>query len=131
MHPRFKREFHYSETALEEQLVPLTRSDLTLFSQGYLLEFDCLNFLTLIFINSEWNNNIVGKISPWIDLDSEIEHVRLNSEKAFHEEINYAQHLALSCIMVQLKQKKCLNLAKNLLQHITSKLTPTVCSILN
>jgi len=38
------------------------------------------NFVSKSIFGLEWINSIVGKISPWIELDSSIELVRKNSE---------------------------------------------------
>ena len=59
-HPRLKRDF--TQLAAKDRVGPLTRSDL------------CLS-------SSDWNNLVVGKISPWLQLDSPHFHIRRNSEK--------------------------------------------------
>ncbi|WAR12296.1 ANM5-like protein, partial [Mya arenaria] len=43
----------------------------------------------------DWGSLIVGKTSPWLQLDSAVDHIRKNSEIAFKEELNYASHLGL------------------------------------
>ncbi|KAL7977710.1 hypothetical protein Chor_009659 [Crotalus horridus] len=58
-HPRYKREF-FQEPA-KHRPGPQTRSDLLLSGR-------------------DWNTLIVGKLSPWIRADSELEKVRRNSE---------------------------------------------------
>ena len=59
VHPRYKRE---SFRIMPERPGPLTRSD-------------------QVLAGSDWCNLIVAKLSPWIDLDSEDEVLRRNSEK--------------------------------------------------
>ena len=44
---------------------------------------------------SQWCIHIVGKISEWIDLDSEDEQLRLDSELTLKQEIAWATHLSL------------------------------------
>ena len=57
-HPRYNSDF----TGLVERVEPWTRSDLLLNS-------------------STWSSVVVGKISPWIDLDSGDEEISYNSRK--------------------------------------------------
>ena len=60
MHPRYKREFYQKKP--EEKSGPLTRSD-------------------KILTGAEWSTLIVGKLSPWIQVDSTEKMIRKNSEK--------------------------------------------------
>lgn len=46
-----------------------------------------------------WTTSVVGKISPWIDLDSTCEASRCSSEQAFEQEVAWADHLSVSAIM--------------------------------
>ncbi|XP_013381204.1 protein arginine N-methyltransferase 5 [Lingula anatina] len=98
VHPRYKREF--IEGGAKSRQGPLTRSDLLLTS-------------------TDWGSLIVGKISPWIDLDSEVESTRKNSEKAFQEELAFAAHLTLPAVLMKLKHGKCVNAARFLNEHVT------------
>ena len=88
---------------------------------------------------SDWSTLVVGKISPWIDLDSNDEATRKNSEKvsvsanlvktqkglyfhsslcfvfqAIHQEISYAIHLSLPAILIPAKSHNCYNLARTI-----------------
>ena len=54
-------------------------------------EIDLVSGLKLLIKNNydfiltiDWNSLIVGKISPWLDLDSDNETVRKNSELVSH-----------------------------------------------
>uniref|UniRef100_A0A7S1TFA1 Protein arginine N-methyltransferase n=1 Tax=Compsopogon caeruleus TaxID=31354 RepID=A0A7S1TFA1_9RHOD len=60
---------------------PLTRSDLELSS-------------------SEWMSGVIGKVSPWIRLESPNDYFRENSEMAFRQEISLASHLSLRAIII-------------------------------
>jgi len=71
-----------------------------------------------ILKTSEWSSLVVGKISDWIDLDSEDEAVRLMSEKALLQELDFAVHLSLPAVLIPLKSRKCANLARFLNEHL-------------
>jgi protein arginine N-methyltransferase 5 len=49
----------------------------------------------LVLSPSQWSSHIVGKISEWIDLDSEDAQLRLDSELTLKQEIAWASHLSL------------------------------------
>nr|XP_020445365.1 protein arginine N-methyltransferase 5-like [Monopterus albus] len=66
----------------------------------------------------DWNTLIVGKLSPWIDADSEIETERRNSEAALTQELNFSAYLGLPVFMIPLKGPRNANLARLLLNHI-------------
>lgn len=38
-----------------------------------------------------WSNNVVGALSPWLNLDSSNARVRTDSEKALKQEVMWAQ----------------------------------------
>ncbi|XP_064640295.1 protein arginine N-methyltransferase 5-like [Lineus longissimus] len=97
VNPRFKREF--LESPAKDRPGPFTRSD-------------------LILPGSDWSNLIVGKLSPWLQLDSTNPALRKNSEMAFHQELSYMGHLSLPAIIMKLRSYNCSNLARNLNQHI-------------
>lgn len=98
IHPRYKREL-ISGKCLERQ-EPLSRSDLILNSQ-------------------DWNRLIVGKISPYFEIDSEIEHVRKTNEALFLQELEFANHLSLPAILLPLRSGNCINMAKILYARIS------------
>jgi protein arginine N-methyltransferase 5 len=76
-HPRYNRDF----TGDVERFEPWTRSDMLLNS-------------------TTWSSVVVGKISPWIDLDSSDEEICYNSRRAFKQEIAWATHLSLPAILL-------------------------------
>ena len=75
-HPRFRRDHKQPPSGL-----PMTRSDRLLSS-------------------ARWTKHIVGKVSPWLQLDSPHESIRRRSEAAFRAEIAWAAHLGLQAVML-------------------------------
>lgn len=63
---------------------------------------------------------IVGKISPYIDVDSSDLTFRRQSEAALAQEMTYASHLNLCAIAVQLTSGNQVNLARALFSKIMS-----------
>lgn len=53
----------------------------------------------------DWNRLIVGKITPKIDVDSEIEEYRNSSKALLNQELSFANHLGLPAIMLTLHRK--------------------------
>lgn len=49
-------------------------------SQDYNHSNDLVSSINFTFLSIDWNSLIVGKISPWLDLDSTNEIVKKNSE---------------------------------------------------
>ncbi|XP_068423602.1 protein arginine N-methyltransferase 5 [Clinocottus analis] len=72
----------------------------------------------LLLCGRDWNTLIVGKLSQWVDADSEIEIERRNSEAALAQELNFSAYLGLPVFMMPLKGPHCANLARLLLNHI-------------
>lgn len=108
VHPRARREFR-QKTSREE---PFTRSDLTLSSvkpppppppftlipQEDFSTSLALPLLALHVSDRErhdtqhaWSNNVVGSLSPWLNLDSPNARVRNDSERALRQEVMWAQ----------------------------------------
>ncbi|XP_060679181.1 protein arginine N-methyltransferase 5, partial [Hemiscyllium ocellatum] len=95
--PRFKREF--SQSPAKDRPGALTRSDLLLSGR-------------------DWNTLIVGKLSPWIQADSQDEQIRKNSEEALVQELNFAAYLGVPAFLIPLQQSNNSNLARMLLNHL-------------
>ena len=95
VHPRYERKMILPTGRSS----PLTRSDLTLAS-------------------SEWTSAVAGKLSPWLNLDSDVAHIRKKSEKAFFQEFSLALHLGLPAILVSVTSE-CMNLVR-CLNELTS-----------
>ncbi|KAL1569291.1 Protein arginine N-methyltransferase 5, variant 2 [Salvia divinorum] len=71
----------------------------------------------LVLSPSQWSSHVVGKISSWIDLDSEDEILRQDSEITLKQEIAWASHLSLqACILPTPKGSSCANYARCLNQ---------------
>ncbi|RLU15326.1 hypothetical protein DMN91_012320 [Ooceraea biroi] len=80
VHPLYKREFISGPA--KNRRGPFTRPD-------------------LILNSSEWSNLIIGKVSPFINVDSTDPVVRKNSEKTLTQELSLASHFGLSAVWVQ------------------------------
>ncbi|KAG8233089.1 hypothetical protein J437_LFUL013089 [Ladona fulva] len=102
VHPRFKRELIGGKS--KNRTGAFTRSD-------------------LILSSSDWNNLIVGKLSPYLAVDSEDTHFRRQSEEALNQELMYAAHLCLPAVMVTLRGPKNTNLARILQSKFQSNST--------
>ncbi|XP_050364121.1 protein arginine N-methyltransferase 1.5 [Argentina anserina] len=67
----------------------------------------------LVLSPAQWSSHVVGKISSWIDLDSEDQILRSDSEITLKQEIAWASHLNLqACILPPPKGKSCANYAR-------------------
>lgn len=67
----------------------------------------------LVLSPSQWSSHVVGKISSWIDLDSEDEALRMDSETTLKQEIAWANHLSVqACILPPPKGASCANYAR-------------------
>ncbi|KAJ1420140.1 S-adenosyl-L-methionine-dependent methyltransferase [Sesbania bispinosa] len=67
----------------------------------------------LVLSPSQWSSHVVGKISSWIDLDSEDETLRIDSETTLKQEIAWASHLSLqACLLPAPKGTSCANYAR-------------------
>ncbi|XP_031374612.1 protein arginine N-methyltransferase 1.5 isoform X2 [Punica granatum] len=71
----------------------------------------------LVLSPSEWSSRVVGKISSWIDLDSEDQTLRLDSETTLKQELAWASHLSLqACLLPAPKGASCANYARSINQ---------------
>lgn len=94
-HPRLQRDALASHT----RLGPATRSDAVL---------DC----------STWVANIVGTLSTWIDVDSDIKCQRDSCELALCQELDWAVHLGLQAVIVPMVSRDSSpNLSKIILRY--------------
>ncbi|KAL5558290.1 hypothetical protein UlMin_034501 [Ulmus minor] len=75
----------------------------------------------LVLSPSQWSSHVVGKISSWIDLDSEDEILQLDSETTLKQEIAWASHLSLqACLLPAPRGKSCANYARCVSQILQS-----------
>ncbi|CAH2061266.1 unnamed protein product [Thlaspi arvense] len=80
----------------------------------------------------KWRLRVIGKISSWIDLDSEDETLRMNSETALKQEIAWAKHLSLrACLLPTPKGTSCANYARCVNQILQGKLEMEVIFLLS
>uniref|UniRef100_A0A8C1B2W6 Protein arginine N-methyltransferase 5 n=1 Tax=Cyprinus carpio carpio TaxID=630221 RepID=A0A8C1B2W6_CYPCA len=90
-HPRFRREYELDPA--KSRPGAQTRSD-------------------LLLCGRDWNTLIVGKLSPWIETDSELTTERRNSEAALVQELSFCAYLGLPAFMIPLRGPHCANLAR-------------------
>ncbi|GMG99262.1 hypothetical protein Nepgr_001102 [Nepenthes gracilis] len=78
----------------------------------------------LILSPSEWSSRVVGKISSWIDLDTDDAVLRRDSETTLKQQITWASHLSLqACLLPAPRSMSCVNYARcvnQILQGINS-----------
>lgn len=86
--------------------------------------------LITIFV-SDWNVLVVGKISSYLDCESEDSERRTLSEMALLQELAYSSHLGFSAIMMSLNHPHNNNLARILRGKLISNFTPTVSLLVN
>ncbi|XP_034947446.1 protein arginine N-methyltransferase 5 [Chelonus insularis] len=93
VHPNFKREFISGKA--KQRPGPFTRADMILHS-------------------SDWNTLIVARLSPYLNVDSMIPHVRENHEAIINQELSLASHLGVPAITFKLNGgiEKNMNLAR-------------------
>lgn len=75
---------------------------------------------------NEWGRLIVAELSRTINVDSEIEHVRLKNEAILEQELGFAYHLGVPAIQVYLKQRRNTNLSRILYEKILSWCTLSI-----
>lgn len=100
VHPRFKREFFTNPG--KSRPGPFTRADLILSSQ-------------------DWNVLVVGKICPYLDLESSDLERRRMSEHILNQELTYSTHLGLPAILIKLNRPDNINLARVMSAKLVSK----------
>nr|CAD7393122.1 unnamed protein product [Timema cristinae] len=76
----------------------------------------CLNFpwrgLCDSMCPTDWSTMIVGKLSPYINLDSSDETTCRLSQETLAQELMYANHLGLPAVMFTLRRDNQINLAR-------------------
>ncbi|KAF5400271.1 Protein arginine N-methyltransferase [Paragonimus heterotremus] len=76
----------------------------------------------LVFKNEEnLVKSLVGKISPTIDVDSDVETVRASSEVALRKELSWAVHLGLPAVNIRLLRPENINLARLLVNFVRNE----------
>ncbi|XP_029658740.1 protein arginine N-methyltransferase 5 [Formica exsecta] len=104
VHPLFNREFISGPA--KDRPGPFTRPD-------------------LILCSSDWNNLIIGKFSPFINVDSTNPIIRKNSEETLNQELSLVSHFGLSGATLKLKHgiNKNVNLARIISDKISNNNT--------
>lgn len=75
----------------------------------------------LILSPFQWRSHVVGKISSWIDLDSEDDILRKDSEITLKQELAWASHLSLqACLLPTPRKSSCGNYARCVNQILQS-----------
>lgn len=89
VHPRFRRQY----VSCAGKTGGFTRSDMILSPQ-------------------DWTSRIVGKLSPYLEVDSPVPSVRQRHEDCLNEELSYCRGLGLPAIMLSLSGGVNTNLAR-------------------
>lgn len=71
-----------------------------------------------ILTGSDWSRYVVGKLSPNLNLDSEIPSIRKRSKTLLLQELGFASHLGLPALLLKLPQAINTNLAQVLNSRI-------------
>ncbi|PWA47388.1 SHK1 binding protein 1 [Artemisia annua] len=72
----------------------------------------------LVLTPTQWSSHVVGKISSWIDLDSEDDVLREDSEIALKQELAWASHLSLQPLMDNLEAQTYETFEKDSVKYI-------------
>lgn len=96
VHPRYKR-------ALKDinEIKPFLKDDIVVQTAG-------------------WSKYIIGKISSWLELDSEDSQIRTNSELILKQETEWAGHLSINSILFPELPKNLVNYARCVNSHISN-----------
>ena len=70
--------------------------------------------------SSRWTTCVVGKLSPWLQLDSPSPALRSNSIKTFKEELAWCSHLGVPAILCPPVTSNCFTYAQLLTQAVTA-----------
>ncbi|KNA06780.1 hypothetical protein SOVF_177920 isoform A [Spinacia oleracea] len=75
----------------------------------------------LVLSPAQWSSHVVGKLSSWIDLDSDDEILRRDSEICLKQEVAWASHLSLqACLLPVPKGQSCANYSRCVNQILQS-----------
>ncbi|XP_063367944.1 protein arginine N-methyltransferase 5 [Cydia amplana] len=95
VHPRFRRH-HIADGT---RVGGFTRSDMILSPQ-------------------DWTSRIVGRLSPYLNVDSPNDVVRQRHEDCMNEELSYSKGLGLPALLVTVHGENSHNLARNLFSYL-------------
>lgn len=66
----------------------------------------------LLLPGTDWSSLVVGKISPWIKVDSKCERTQRDSIAAFKQELAFSVHLSLPAVLVKLSGPENMQMAQ-------------------
>lgn len=75
---------------------------------------------------NEWGRLVVAELTRTINVDSDIDHIRLHNEALLEQELGFAYHLGVPAIQIYLKQRRNINLARILYEKILSWYTLSI-----
>ncbi|PRP88838.1 hypothetical protein PROFUN_00306 [Planoprotostelium fungivorum] len=90
----YRREFDFITVPLAH---PRNERDM---SEGAIVEEEPFARSDMLLSSGQWGSLIIGKISPWIDLDSKDVYNRKNSERVLLQELSWASHLNLPALIL-------------------------------
>ncbi|KAJ8980619.1 hypothetical protein NQ317_011695 [Molorchus minor] len=76
--------------------------------------------------STEWNRLVVGELTNSIDVDSEVEHINEFSKNLVLQELEFASHLSIPAILIQLTKPNNTQLAHLLNDKIVSNFSYSV-----
>jgi len=68
--------------------------------------------------SQDWSALVVGKLSSWLQLNSDNDLKRAIAEEAAFEELQYAAYLSLPAVYIPIQSIHCANLAKLIYSHL-------------
>ncbi|XP_075525629.1 protein arginine N-methyltransferase 5 isoform X3 [Dermacentor variabilis] len=72
----------------------------------------------LVLPSQDWSSLVTLRVSKWIDVDSPVESFRKTCEKVLYQELCYAAHVGVPAILVDVRSRHCVNLARMLHNYI-------------
>lgn len=121
----FKREFVSGHA--KKRTGPFTRPDIVLCSSGkYVKKLRNYGKINIVIYFIDWNTLIIGKLSPYIKVDSKHPSLKKNSEETLKQELALASHLGL--VGVTFKLTKGIKENANLSRIICGELS-SMCSL--
>lgn len=113
-HPRYKREFS-DEVVMKSNGDDFSRSLVAVYPQGtkYLYVLHSLQYTKYSFFQIDRINYIIGKLSDYVNADSEDIKFRQFSETTIDQEIRWCVYLGMSAVLVSLPvENSFVNLAR-------------------
>ncbi|XP_041974172.1 protein arginine N-methyltransferase 5 [Aricia agestis] len=80
----------------------------------------------MVISPQDWTTRIVGKLSPYLDVDAPSPAVRQRHEDCMNEELSYCRGLGLPAVMLNLHSKNTNNLARIMCDYFETSYHPTI-----